>query len=99
MTTLQEKIEVMQAFARGEKIEWIHKNDKNDNSDEWDTTIAPRWNWEKIDYRIAKPEPVKLKLLAYLSEHELRWLNIVTGNKPNPTWKRVPSEDKEITLP
>ena len=52
--TTQEKIDVMQAYANGKKIqrrllvseEWF----------DWDSNNEPNWNWEDVDYRI-KSEP------------------------------------------
>ena len=50
--TLREKIEVMQAFERGEEIEFIFSNRNN-----WTTLIRPpSWNWDIYKYRI-KPKP------------------------------------------
>ena len=49
--TLREKIEVMQAFERGEEIE--HR-DKLNNI--WCDSNFPAWNWKEFEYRI-KPKP------------------------------------------
>lgn len=48
MKTLKEKIEIMQAYERGEQIERYYDN-------EWVLCKNPIWNWEYIDYRI-KPK-------------------------------------------
>jgi hypothetical protein len=97
MTTLTEKIEVMQAFERGEKIVWI---DKLDQSDNWRNCAAPLWNWDCIEYRVAEPEPKKVKLLAWI-EQGTGYLNFRLesfGEPKHSASVRVPSEDKEITL-
>ena len=50
--TLREKIEVMEAFERGEEIEL--KNYDND----WIVYGEPSWDWVNNEYRI-KPKPKK----------------------------------------
>ena len=48
-------IEVMQAYERGEQIEFRMKTIPE--NDEWDTmTQEPEWNWSDFDYRV-KPKP------------------------------------------
>lgn len=49
MTTLQEKIEVMQAFADGEAIEGCNPG----WSVEWVRCPHPTWDWVACEYRIA----------------------------------------------
>ena len=49
--TLREKIEVMQAFERGEEIECNSLYNQK-----WTTTPSPAWNWNDFYYRI-KPKP------------------------------------------
>lgn len=56
MTTLEEKIAVMQAAQRGEKIEWRWHNS---GPDAW--LPAPgrdglSWDWLDVDYRVAPKE-------------------------------------------
>ncbi len=51
--TLREKIEVMQAFERGEEIEY---NMLNSDFIDWDIATQPTFNWQAYDYRI-KPKP------------------------------------------
>jgi len=63
--------------------EWAGKN--------W----VARWNFRG---RPRQPAMKKVKLEAWLSEYELRWLNVEAGNKPAPHWVHVPSEDKEIEV-
>lgn len=51
MKTTREMIEVMEAYERGEKIEYIH-----DMTEDWTETKQPVWDWYGCDYRI---EPKK----------------------------------------
>lgn len=50
--TLREKIEVMQAFERGEKIECTTIG----YSANWRDVKTPYWDWREVDYRV-KPKP------------------------------------------
>lgn len=52
MSTLQEKIAVMQAHADGKKIEVTYDGEK------WVDSRSPAWNWARADYRV-KEEPKK----------------------------------------
>lgn len=54
MTTLAEKIAVMQAFERGERVETRHKAGGT-----WVECERPLWDWFRFDYRIA-PKPIDL---------------------------------------
>ena len=59
-------------------------------------------NWYARWYfrgRPRQPAMKKVKLEAWLSEYELRWLNVEAGNKPAPLWIRVQSEDKTVEVP
>ena len=49
--TLREKIEVMQAFERGEEIEC-----NSLYNPKWTSATAPAWGWNDFCYRI-KPKP------------------------------------------
>ena len=55
--TLREKIEVMEAFERGEEIE--HRDRLNDM---WFYSSFPAWNWKEFEYRI-KPKPKQTVVL------------------------------------
>jgi len=48
MITLLEKIEIMEAFGRGEKIEFALLC----HNPEWERIGEPKWNWELFQYRI-----------------------------------------------
>ena len=50
--TTKEKIEVMQAYERGEEIEARLAN----YEDRWGDANAPLWNWECFEYRIKPKE-------------------------------------------
>jgi hypothetical protein len=93
MTTLAEKIAIMQAYERGEKIEFY----TDEGWKLWAGVYEPSWNWPNYEYRIAPLEPKKIKLFAWLVDHQLKWFEY-DCNAPHELWKRVPSEDKEITV-
>ena len=49
--TTKEMIKIMQAYERGEQIEFRMKTILE--NDEWDTmTQEPEWNWTEFDYRV-----------------------------------------------
>ena len=50
--TIDEMIEVMEAFKRGEEIEFRLRLTLGS----WGKETAPIWNWDEFDYRI-KPKP------------------------------------------
>ena len=92
MTSLEQKIEIMQAFANGAKIEYL-------GTGGWVPVEKPFWDWSRNEYRIAKPEPKKVKLLAWFDTMTLRLSWLGEGSAVSGDWQRVPAEDKEITLP
>ena len=49
--TLREKIEVMEAFERGEKIEVSYVN-----KEKWSDIYTPEWSWGAYNYRIKQPK-------------------------------------------
>lgn len=49
MKTIREKIEIMQAYERGEQIEFIYEGM------EWRNASNPAWDWNHFDYRV-KPK-------------------------------------------
>ncbi len=52
--TTKEMIEVMQAYKRGEQIEYRIKDFMRD--DEWYVQKEfPEWDWKTFDYRVKKP--------------------------------------------
>jgi hypothetical protein len=57
MTTLEEKIAVMQHFARGGEIEIRGTNDT------WYDMSTPEWDWAIYEYRI-KREPLRAWFVA-----------------------------------
>jgi hypothetical protein len=52
MTTLQKKIEVMQAFADGKQVEFR----RSGGNEEWDIGDRVCWDWSTFEYRV-KREP------------------------------------------
>lgn len=82
MKTTKEMIEVMQAYERGEQIEFM------DCSREWKDTTNPIWDWARYDYRI-KPKtkyvPFKTpeEFLTAYREHGEFIENIESGEKMN----------------
>ena len=54
--TTQEKIEVMQAYARGEAIEVSDKG-----ADNWSEIKCPLWDWNSFEYRV-EPKYGKFKI-------------------------------------
>lgn len=54
--TIKEQIEVMQAYARAEKIQF-----KPITSSEWYICTAPVWNWDEYEYRI-RPKELTLEV-------------------------------------
>ena len=57
--TLREKIEVMQAFERGEEIE-ANRNWYVDRK--WNIIQNPTWDWDTFTYRI-KPKPKQVVVI------------------------------------
>ena len=55
--TLREKIETMQAFERGEEIEYTQLMEER-----WRGTTLPAWDWALYDYRI-KPKPKQVVVI------------------------------------
>ena len=97
MTTLAEKIAVMQAFERGEKIECAEIGCG------WSSSNIPIWDWEGFEYRIAKPEPKSGTLVTMLiTDGEIRFAlkdSPAHENLIHDGWKHISELDSEITLP
>lgn len=70
----------------------------NEHSTWEDAGYAWTWAFKPEQYEIRdKPKPMKkVKLLAWFTKYELRWLSEETAISQH--WKRVPSEDKEIEV-
>jgi len=62
--TLAEKIAVMQAAERGEKIEVRHLDGKL-----WTKALQPNFNWEELDYRVA-PRTMEVMVVSWKEEPE-----------------------------
>ena len=91
--TTDEMIAVLEAYKRGEKIEYSLDRGKS-----WSNFVTPSWDFDIYQYRIAKPAPKKVKLEAWFDGENFFYLK--EGVKPTFDFSvRVPSEDKEIELP
>ena len=55
MKTTKEMIEVMQAYLRGEKIEYRYGNT------DWLECRVPIWNWNSIEYRVKQKQKTRTK--------------------------------------
>ena len=81
--TLREKIEVMQAFERGEEIEYTPLMEEI-----WRGTTIPAWDWDwaLYEYRI-KPKPKQVvvieKWLIYDNLSKSYFINLIL---PNIQW-------------
>jgi hypothetical protein len=61
MSTIQEKIAVMQAFAEGKEIEVQNRGGALRN---WRACEKPAWNWPICNYRVKK-EPMVVYVNVY----------------------------------
>ena len=95
MNNIDQMIEVLSAYKRGEKIEYRNLYSQEES---WKEKHIPVFNFESYIYRIAKPAPKKVKMLCWYDGFALLWLAEKHPSEQD-TWIRVPSEDKEITLP
>ena len=95
MNNIDQMIEVLNAYKRGEKIEYY-------SCGQWlEAPDQPMFNFGNITYRIAKPKPEKVKLQAWLNTFHgaIEYRKLPHGFHDNAEWIRIPEEDKEITLP
>ena len=94
MKTLAEKIAVMQAFERGEKIEC-------DVGEGWKNCPAPIWDWYETDYRIAEKPKKKVKLLAMVNGNITKRDGISAlcySNEEHEYYIRLPQFDVEVEV-
>lgn len=84
MTTTAEKIAVMQAFERGDKVEF------RTISGGWAIHEDPSWNWSNTEYRVA-PKPIDLVEV-------LREMGTLHGVKQvyGHTWADIIARAKEL---
>ena len=61
---IREKIAVMQAFERGEEIEYRLRSGHNDKTEVWRSAVSPSWAFDRLDYRV-KPVPLELYTCLY----------------------------------
>lgn len=73
MKTLREKIEVMEAAERGEKIEFAQVQAHN-----WQLCVGqpPAFNWRDCDYRVA---PTKTYTVEFTEEERDQLLHLFAG--------------------
>ena len=91
MSTIEQKIKVMQAFERGEKIEWRAKDYLR-----WYTCDNPLWNWDMHEYRIA-PESEQVE-----NEPVCEWVKADGANYLRQKWHKdyvAVEGDKLYTTP
>ena len=65
MTTLVEKIAVMQAFEYGEKIQTKYNESSRNSWNPWAGTSHPIWAWNTFDYRVAPKPPREFWVNVY----------------------------------
>jgi len=70
----KEAIKVMQAYVDGVGIEFCYCGG-------WLTATTPIWNWEKVDFRIAKPKELTLeeKVKAKYPDYEVLMFAVNEG--------------------
>ena len=96
--TLREKIEVMEAFERGEEIEVSYVK-----QDKWTDISNPDWSWGAYNYRVkTKPKPT-ITIEKWLCEYCGGYV-VVAGNDlnfmRNEMFKKVKLLDTyEVELP
>lgn len=88
--TPKEMAEVILAFDRGSKIE-----QRVVSEGAWRAVSRPRWNFGDSDYRIAKPEPKKVKLYAFINKDN-GYLFFSGLEKPSIHFYRAPQLDVEV---
>ena len=64
MNTIDEIIDILQAYKRNEEIEWEIANNV------WELTTTPLWNFGKNRYRI-KPQPYEYWLVSYTGDFDV----------------------------
>lgn len=92
MKTTAEMIEVMQAYERGETIEFYHGYE-----DKWKYCSDPIWNWLTTDYRIAIKPKKTLELYQWLCKDSKGYYTVShCEQKPCEAVKRL--DDTKITV-
>lgn len=89
MNTVQEMIEVLQAYERGEQIEWRAIRGTKD----WCTTLDPIWAFTRFEFRIAKPAPKCVKFECWTDGSELWWSSCDEEYYKAARYQRVPNLD------
>lgn len=60
---INQQIAVMQAYARGERIEY-----RRAGGALWEVCFSPVWDWVHFEYRVAPPKPVVIQYKRCLCE-------------------------------
>ena len=96
MSTLKEKIEIMQRFEDGETVEW-HRRGAIDPM--WKEVTDPAWDWASNEYRVKKAMKT-IQLFAWFTGHNLCYgvAGDTFGYHQNG-YLRVPKEDMLIEVP
>lgn len=101
MKTLAEKIAVMQAAERGEKIESKYIALQCPEA-AWCPNSKPVWDWINFDYRVAKQ---KKTYWIYVSKHTypVRWCSslhetLPVGNSADGMTKTISGKWHQITI-
>lgn len=88
MSTLTEKINVMQAYGEGKKIEAMHLR-----GGEWRAVDCPTWDWYNYDYRI------KVEILELHAVYNLRGERVMVSDPQYVTsWLRGSPSRKGFTV-
>lgn len=74
--TLREKIEVMEAFERGELIEYIPEY-----TNEWIETQTPEFDWRKCTYRIKSKPKQTVTIEKWLCSFDQDSFYVIQGTK------------------
>jgi hypothetical protein len=93
MSTLEEKITVMQEFQRGEKV---YCRKKTDTKGLTVAVLNPIWDWNTNEYFILPAGRRQITLRCYYTGKGLLWLP--EGSPITAELQRVPAEDKIIEV-
>jgi len=88
---ITEMIKVMEAFREGEEIEIRYID-----TEKWNDSEIPRWNFIDCEYRIKPKEKTKLYKYAYL--YHKRWAETELYYKDDSDFDNVVKCDKFIRL-
>ena len=86
MTTLAEKIAIMQAYTDGKAVQYY-----NISKNVWKDAVSPTWDWFTYEYRVKPAKPNQVTSYCFITpDGNLFWNN----QKDNQTiYKRFPAGD------